>query len=747
MAILFQLWTRILKKNKKVFLFVCLILGATGAAVAAAFVTRPNLFLTSRSVGFAVKYLGSSFSPEWSSFAFSSSVLSFRRHRYVLEAANLCLDSGDGALQGCFSRLHLSAVVLYGRNGPRIESLDDFTAVSDALSVDLRRRPAGSAAKPPPAWLLSTPVTSLLIDVSSYTLTTSSASSSGSFRAVLAPEGRRPLSLTVNGRLNRRRLIASLTADTDFLKGAAPTFVDVLARADLGSRGRARAAFHLKREARQWSVTGGGEIIPPGGPLAAFRLKSCAGSANLTAGSPRPSAGNISCRYEMSAARRPVAPFETFMAASGIVSLSAARDAKTYEASLKAVQDPVTSWGTLSGDLTVRVSGPSGRPLTDASVSHELRAAAKVPRFEALVALVRGTKLAVPAPLNVLQGPLSLTLSSRGGTLAEKIVVGYVFESDLAGRRQRLVVRAKGDVTAVSLQTPGRSFTHAGELILTDVALEAPRLDVGRAPKVFADKRIKTGRESPAPPPGKPAEPWRPGFALPLRGTLAVKTGKPLIVYSNLAKDPIPAVLDLVLTFPPAAAAGKVSVRSFAVELFRRNAAVDHLDVELSAGSKAAALEGLVRYKAPTALISIHILGTTEKPRIEFTSAPPMKRADIIALLIFGKSPDELDPEQTASVSNTEKALESQAFGLASLYLFGATPIEHVGYDPATKTTMVRLRLPGGANLTLGGDFDQGRQLTVRKPLAPHWAIQSEITEQGQESRGAATFLEWFNRY
>jgi hypothetical protein len=124
-----------------------------------------------------------------------------------------------------------------------------------------------------------------------------------------------------------------------------------------------------------------------------------------------------------------------------------------------------------------------------------------------------------------------------------------------------------------------------------------------------------------------------------------------------------------------------------------------------------------------------------------------MKREDIISLLIFGKSPDELDPEQTASVSNTETALENRAFGLASLYLFGATPIEHVGYDSATKTTSVRLRLPGGANLTLGSDFDMNRQLTVRKPLAPHWAIQSEFTDQGQQSKVATTFLEWFNRY
>ena len=124
-----------------------------------------------------------------------------------------------------------------------------------------------------------------------------------------------------------------------------------------------------------------------------------------------------------------------------------------------------------------------------------------------------------------------------------------------------------------------------------------------------------------------------------------------------------------------------------------------------------------------------------------------MKREDILALLIFGKSPDELDPEQTASVGNTETALENRAFGLASLYLFGATPVEHVGYDSATRTASVKLRLPGGANLTLGSDFDQSRQLSVRKSLSAHWALQTEVTDQGQQGRAATTFLEWFNRY
>ena len=387
------------------------------------------------------------------------------------------------------------------------------------------------------------------------------------------------------------------------------------------------------------------------------------------------------------------------------------------------------------------MDGRLDRPFNDATVRHELHALAKVPRFEELVSILRETKHAVPAPIHVLKGPLSFVVDSRGDPRAPRATAQYAFTSDLAAGRQRLILRARGEATVV--RAGGRFIEHTGTLVLKEVSLELPHIDIGRTAKVGYDKRIKTdeGPAAASSPSRKTAR------SLPLRARLLLKTEKPLLLFSNLVKNPVPVALDLAATFPPGAAGGKIEVQRFEVELFRRDAVVEHFHVALSSGSKVGALDGLVSYKSPKAAISILILGTTEKPRIELTSDPPMKREDIIALLIFGKSPYDLDSEQATSVSNTETGLTSRAFGLASLYLFGSTPIERVGYDPATKTTLVSVRLPGGANLTLGSDFDQNRQVSVRKSLAPHWAIQSEISDQGRQSKAVATFLEWFQRY
>jgi hypothetical protein len=729
------------------------LLLAAAAFAGALFFARPELLLTGRSIGAAIKFAGKAYAPRWASLRFAARAIGRRRHRYTLDAADFCFADPRGSFSACFSELELSVVVLYTRHGPVVESVERLVAVSADARFDARNPPPRSGGFVAPAALRSASVRSLRVELSSFAFITEKTEVSGSLRANLVPGARRPLSIAADARIRGSsdawRLKTELTASTDLLEGGKPSFIDLVGRADLGPRGRARAAFRVRREPLRWAASGGVELIPPDGPLKVLRLTACEGSAPLRPGAARPSGADLSCRWEAVPSKRAPEPFGSIASATGRASLSAGLDGERYRAALKATLDPIKVWCEIAGDLALGVAGRLDRPLKEAAVTHELRAAVKVARFEDLVAFLRNTKFSVPAPVHVLSGPLALSVSSRGDPRDARRTARYSFSSDLAGGRQRLVLRGEGELTAVNPLAPGRAFEHSGQLILKEVALELPRLDVGRAPKVLVDRRIRTGDEAPAVPVNIDPPPVGVRFP-PVRGSLSVKTEKPLLLFSNLAKDPVPAALDLVLTFPPASVGGLVAVRKFNVELFRRNATVDHLNVALSSGSKIGALEGLVLYKTPSAAISILIMGTTEKPRIELTSVPPMKREDIIALLIFGKSPDELDPEETASVSNTETALESQAFGLASLYLFGATPIEHVGYDSATKTATVRLRLPGGANLTLGSDFDQSRQLSVRKPLAPHWAIQSELSEQGQQSQqgsGAATYLEWFNRY
>lgn len=371
---------------------------------------------------------------------------------------------------------------------------------------------------------------------------------------------------------------------------------------------------------------------------------------------------------------------------------------------------------------------------------------AKTLRFEDVVAGLKGTPYAVPAPFHALKGPLRLELAAFADPGADPLRADVRLGVDLAGARQKLAGEVTAKVAVSEAASPRRRYAVDAEALIREAVFVLPKLDIASVPTGTLDPRIRTGAEAPALRDALAPSP-APAAAPPVRARLAVRTLRPLLLLSNLAKDPVPVSVDLVAGYPPPSAAGSVGVKGFWLELFRGRAFVERFDVRLSSGSPHGTLDGLIVYKAEEVLVHIRLRGTTEMPLVEFSSEPPLKREQILALLVFGKTPAQLDPEETASVANTHTALESRSFGLASLYMIGATPIEHVAYDPGSKKATVKLRLPGGALLQLGSDFDGARGLRLRQPLSAHWAIQSELSEQGPETRFGTTFLEWFNRY
>jgi hypothetical protein len=294
------------------------------------------------------------------------------------------------------------------------------------------------------------------------------------------------------------------------------------------------------------------------------------------------------------------------------------------------------------------------------------------------------------------------------------------------------------------------------------VALELPYLKIGTVPAFTVDSRIHTGEEPRAQQlkqerEREAAEAGRTTVAksTPTNLTYAahVVTETPIVIYTNLNPNPVPVAVDLKVV--PTGQDGTVTVEPFVAEIFKRKADVDHVTLAMQAGAKQINLDGLITVKMPDADISIKILGSTDKPQVIFESDPPMNQQDIVAMLLFGKTPDDLDPDQKTTASNSQSAMASGAFGLASLYLFASTPIQYVGYDPATQTYAMKFSLPGGASLEVGSSAQQQGHLTLRKRLAKHWVIQTEVergnaapgTGSSQQQNAVTTFLEWFQRY
>jgi hypothetical protein len=751
----------------------------------AVFLRRPQLFLTDSVAAAAIRLLASADGPRWSSLSFTARSLGGGRHRYALSARDACFFDHARALSGCFGRVELGVLASYSRSGARLERVERLRLLDGVLRLDLTRRtaPSGGAAALPAA-LSAARWDGARVELSSLTVVDSSGTTTGAFRAALHPGRARPL--TVSADFLRRtaagasRWRGEASARTDYLIAAEPGFLD--GEAELSwTAGAARVRAVLKRDAVGESIldlkataTQGGRSLSSGwrmrtrggrvdvaggltlnataGPLRRAELSACRADAALRPGSVLPRDARLTCRYHIAPSPKLRLPGGA-AAVVGTLTADARFDGASgpFRARASATVEPLSDWYSVTGRLALEASGLLGAPPARWAISHAASAEIAVPRFEDLVAFLLNTPYSVPAPFHVLHGPLTLSVRTSGDPRASVQTASYRLSSDLSGRRQRLRAEMTGVVTATSAWTRDRTVSNRGELVLQEAAVELPRADVASLPKVTVDRRVKLADAAPGAAKGKAN-----AVARPVSQFIRVRTEKPLVLFSNLAREPVPVALDLTASAPPGAVGGTIAVRRFDLEIFRRTAVLDHLNVTLKPGETSGTLDGLILYTAPSAVIRILLLGTTDRPRVELSSVPPLRPEDIIAVLIFGKSPAELDLDQTASVGNAQNALEGSAFGLATLYYFGVTPIERVGYDPASKSYSVKLRLPGGVSAELGSDFDKSRGLMLRKFLAPHWAVESEIGNQSVQgtpgaagaAAGAATaFLEWFKRY
>lgn len=772
------------------------LLLAAAALLLGTAVVEPQWFLTSRTVGWAIREFGSAYRPGWTGLDFSIHSPEILEKEVEISASGFCFAKSDGSLSGCFKRVAASFAFALDRTGVRLTELSLLDVQGESFRSDATKSAPAAAAKKGfdpfelprlvPAAASGLSIGKARVDLPAFELADSSGTTKGALRLGFDPGRAEPLSLDARwtrrglkrGAVSRGRALLSVASDL-FRKGrltyvdargsyegdgvsaefsakarqAGPEAVSLEARASGRAAG---AAFRLDGRGVQtptrYALKGVFGIVPSSGPLTSLRLEPFTLAAERPEGTALPEHLRLDARIRAEpAALAPVHGFTPprFVTAQATLDFRAAPTAlqkDRFEASLSILLNPYTSWFEAHADFFARASGRLSE-LPRLRIQQRVDAYATVPRFEDLVAFLEGGPYAVPAPVAAMKGALRAAFTARGAPGSDRAEFQYSARGDLSGERQKLRFHLAGDGAADRLTQEDRVVKVRAALTFDDVALQLPHLDALKMPAVTLDSRIKNAGavEPGADVPASTASVA--GSTSSVAIDLSVTTARPIVLYSDLAKTPVPIGLDLAFEKPPGQAKGEIAIKAFDVEFFRRKATVDHLTLTLVPGSKSTALDGLVKYKAAEASITIRLLGTAEKPQVVFESDPPLSQNDIIAMLVFGKSPDELDADQTATVANAQTAMSDKAFGLASLYLFASTPIQFVGYDPAAKAYTMKLLIPGGETLALSSDFDATKTVQLRKRLSRHFAIATEAVSSQTQGNGVVTFLEWFTRY
>lgn len=125
--------------------------------------------------------------------------------------------------------------------------------------------------------------------------------------------------------------------------------------------------------------------------------------------------------------------------------------------------------------------------------------------------------------------------------------------------------------------------------------------------------------------------------------------------------------------------------------------------------------------------VRIKILGLIESPTVQFESDPPLPQNKILTVLLFGKTLDSLDSDESTSVVRAQAAIADGAVSLASMYLLASTPVESIGYDPGTRVFTAKVKLADGTSLNVGSNLSELERIGIRKRLGHQWAVSTYL--------------------
>lgn len=373
----------------------------------------------------------------------------------------------------------------------------------------------------------------------------------------------------------------------------------------------------------------------------------------------------------------------------------------------------------------------------------------RISSFERLVRSLTNTSLDIWAPLRPLKGEVELAVQGKFDANSGSAPVRL--RTRLASETQTLNLDAEGTASLLRLQPSPRVHLSMG-LALNDVRLELPPLPklpspadpkVEPLPQLFPDSRISRAAVA-----KQQAATQEPGFTYDLK-IYTPDESHPVRLVTPQIKAPIPLTMNLAIVSgaPPK---GQVKVLGFPAKLFKRDVQMDHVTVTLEAPTKDSKLDGRIVIPYTDYTISILVLGTTDKPQVRFLSEPPLPEDQIIAVLIFGKPVDALDPDQQRSVGDSRAALSRGVLSLASLYYLSALNIDSIDYDPVTHTASISYRLAEGTSLTMSQGAGGGQpSVGIRKRLNKHFAITTTLNNPSaqQTNRSVSTYLEWAYQY
>ena len=381
---------------------------------------------------------------------------------------------------------------------------------------------------------------------------------------------------------------------------------------------------------------------------------------------------------------------------------------------------------------------------------------AYVTHFKKLSPLLNAYGIMIPSPLDVLDGQIDL--KAKGPieivSLKDKKNTTYSFPAELTTDLQSQKQVMKTEV--ISETTLSSDFSEAvvnAKIKIHDLQLELPPLKpAGGKPRITHDKRIV--RQADLDKEIKKVKQKKTGVQNPSSDfkfivNYEIETTKNAAI--RLLYDMFQPHLGLnvkVQSTNLVENKGSIELVPFDVVYFRRRVHLEHMKLGFRDDENGFNVDGRLSVQQSMYTVYIDIMGTIAKPMVYFSSEPYLERADIISVLLFDRTQDQLISADAETAGSVQAAITDRAIGLFGLWLFAATPIRSFSYNPISKVYSATVDLGEGVSAGIGSDWESSTQLELRKRVSRQWVLTGKWTSPSLDKKEKTELvLQWERRF
>jgi len=361
----------------------------------------------------------------------------------------------------------------------------------------------------------------------------------------------------------------------------------------------------------------------------------------------------------------------------------------------------------------------------------------QVSHFLKLAKILAKKGVLIPAPLDILDGTISLKVN--GPVKWSSISYSFPLQATvkLSSSNQFVDLQVDSDF---ELSSNFKSAQIATDVMINKLQLELPPLTPTQGkPRIIIDNRIL-----------RKAQLLRKcsGFKITLSYQIHTKVPDAIRLLSKYFKPYLPLSLNIQHSANKENS-GFIRIGAFDIVYLRRKVHVERMSIDLTdVDKKIFIVDGRLSIKQTQYTIFIDVKGQASQPDILLSSVPYLSRSEIISVLLYNRTRNQLASSDVATVGHVGAAIADNAIGLFGIWAFAATPIKSFSYNSATRIYTATIELADGVSTSIGSNWEEEYQVALSKRVSRRWTITAAWLPAGVgKNEQTNLVLQWEKRF